>query len=82
MKIAWGIIVECSPFFIFQQDWDTFLAGVDKGLGQGTGKAVQPGETGPIDFEVTDARSGQKTSLAQQLTGRDNIVLVLLRHFA
>lgn len=62
--------------------WDRFLLDIDKSLGQDTSEALIPGQPGPIQFDVTDAGSGLTTTLAQQLTGTDNLVLVLLRHFA
>lgn len=65
-----------------EAEWDVFMADIDRGMEQSIRPPVCLGETGPLDFSVVDARSGETTSLREQLTAGTSLVLVLLRHFA
>ncbi|WAR20139.1 LOW QUALITY PROTEIN: hypothetical protein MAR_001977, partial [Mya arenaria] len=58
-----------SDLLDVEQDWDTFLQGVDKSLEGKTEDTVQVGETGPLNFPLVDARSGEATSL-QEYVGK------------
>lgn len=58
------------------------MSDIDRGMNESVRPPVCLGETGPLDVTVVDARSGETTSLREQLTGGTSLVLVLLRHFA
>lgn len=64
----------------WQGDWDGILQRIDQSLKEDD-TGVELGDTGPVNVTLTDARTGQETSLMEYL-GHQSLVLVLLRHFA
>ncbi|KAK3586852.1 hypothetical protein CHS0354_034890 [Potamilus streckersoni] len=64
-----------------EAQWDTFLQENDSSLKGDGGDTVQLDEFGPIDATLQDARTGNLTSL-YQIAGQENLILILLRHFA
>lgn len=67
-----------------EDEWDSILQEVDKSLVADTGNLLKVGEQGPIDFELSDVRTGQSLTLGNILSEDEgkHLVLVLLRHFA
>lgn len=64
----------------WQGEWDGILQRIDQSLKEDD-TGVELGDTGPVNVTLTDARTGQETSLMEYL-GHQSLVLVLLRHFA
>eukprot|EP00090_Calanus_glacialis_P026696 TRINITY_DN41970_c0_g1_i1.p1 TRINITY_DN41970_c0_g1~~TRINITY_DN41970_c0_g1_i1.p1 ORF type:complete len:167 (+),score=53.25 TRINITY_DN41970_c0_g1_i1:31-501(+) len=65
--------------------WNTFLSAVDAKLqGPALAPAVTAGGSVKVARELTNARTGEVTSLSSLLStpGQDYVHLVLLRHFA
>ncbi|KAL3873171.1 hypothetical protein ACJMK2_036319 [Sinanodonta woodiana] len=64
-----------------EAQWDTFLEENDITLEEDIGDTVQLDDFGPMDATLHDARTGNSTSL-HQFIGQENLILILLRHFA
>ena len=65
-----------------EEEWDTLLRELDKLIASETDKVLKVGDKAPVDMELTDARTGQATSIGKLLSEGKHLVLILLRHFA
>jgi hypothetical protein len=67
-----------------ENEWDSILQEVDTSLVADTGTILKVGDQGPVDYELSDVRTGQSLTLGNILSEDEgnHLVLVLLRHFA
>eukprot|EP00918_Siedleckia_nematoides_P043690 GHVU01095532.1.p1 GENE.GHVU01095532.1~~GHVU01095532.1.p1 ORF type:complete len:157 (+),score=25.45 GHVU01095532.1:64-534(+) len=71
-----------EEFETAEKEWNKMLEDVDKSLqGQSAGEIKKLGEDGPLDYNLVNVRTNNRTQLSDYV-GQESIILVLLRHFA